>query len=374
MTRLIALGLGAALVVILFFKIVLDVVSMLSTNRATQIAAIANAKYGVIDEPVLNDEQVRASAVNLSLDLVNGSFPESSPSARVYKVATPSLSLTAQDRARAKAANLGLTTEPDQSDSSQLVWQQDNRTLTIVLQDQSINLTTKDAAKINLTGLQSFTRSSPIARFTSALMQKQLLFNDLDYAQPIVRFVNPVDDTYLPQPEDAAIPTSYAQVSFLRGKLDELPFYTAKGKLGPLTVILTPPANPPAGRTLTAYSASQIIDLQSTYLPIDKNDFATYPIISASTAYDLLKSNVTKALTSVEPVSVAAIPTTLTTARVLFASLVYLEPDKQNSDFVQPVWLFEGRGSTDVGEAQWKAMVPAIDAQKTDQLLKAKSK
>ncbi len=376
MTRMIALGVGAALVAVIIFRVIINAISQIGVDRAQQISATADVKFGSIDKPLINSEKIAASTVSLSLDLVNGSFPQASATARVYKVANPSLSLTAQDKARAKATNLGFTAEPNQSDSTKLTWQQENRSLTVLLRDQAVSLSTDDIAKINMANRQAFTRTSPIGRQTSQWLQGQLLYTDIDYTQPTVRFVNPIPgqaNTFLPQPEDAAIPTSYAQVSFLRTSLNELPFYSRFGKLGPIVAVVIP-ALPTTSRTTTptTIAVDQLVSLGSNYLPIDKSQFATYPIISASTAYELLKSNVTAALTAVEPVNATTLPKTLTAARVLFVSLAYLEPDPQNAQYAQPVWLFEGRGTTDVGEAQWKAMVPAIDPQLTQQLISRK--
>jgi hypothetical protein len=85
----------------------------------------------------------------------------------------------------------------------------------------------------------------------------------------------------------------------------------------------------------------------------------------------LLKSNISQYLVSVEP-SGTAQAKSFNSARVLFVSLVYLEPDAKNMQYVQPAWMFEGRGSTDVGEAKWVAYVPAVDQQATRLILTTK--
>jgi hypothetical protein len=151
-----------------------------------------------------------------------------------------------------------------------------------------------------------------------------------------------------------------------------MPIYSAAGKTGPISMIVIPPMAGTTGSTSTnQIKLDQVVRLISQYFPINRNSSATYPIIDAQAAYDKLKASLGQYLVSVEPTG-TSMPTTLSSARVLFATLVYLEPDSRNTQYIQPVWMFEGRGTTNVGDANWVAYIPAIDQDLTKQVLDLK--
>jgi hypothetical protein len=175
-----------------------------------------------------------------------------------------------------------------------------------------------------------------------------------------VQFVNPVGSQFVPQSDTAVAPTNYARATFLRQKLNNLPIYSASGKFGPISLVIIPKTIKEKEQVNTL-EIDQIVKLENKYFPIQQDKSATYPIISPATAFSLFQANIKKYVVSVTPINSNTAPSTLRNGRVLFITLSYLEPDSQNPNYVQPVWMLEGRGNTDVGDARWIAYVPAID-------------
>src|SRR5690606_4111823 len=194
---------------------------------------------GQISAPVLPNANVSTETATIQLDLVSGTFPQASSTATVYRVAGASLSLSARDRARAAATNLGFTVEPTEPTPSQFRWNQDSRTMLLDLSDHTFTLN-RTISSINFNNRDSFSRFSPIGSHTSKFIQRQFQYPDLQYSTPEVQFVNPSANGFTPQSENAIQPTNYARATFLRQKLNELPVYSSSGKFGPISMVIAP--------------------------------------------------------------------------------------------------------------------------------------
>lgn len=375
MTRLGLLGAGGLVVAIVLFRGMIGLINGLgqtSPNGTAKVAA--TVAFGEIPAPVLPNSAISAATAEVGLDLVAGSFPTVEPVADVYRVATPSLSLSAQDRARATASALGFSRTPTQQTPADFTWKVGERSLIYSLANHTFVLNTT-ISSLNMANRESFVFRSPVAAETAVYLQNVLTPSDIDFSQPVLRFVTPSQGgaSFTPQSSESTTATNFAEVTFHRTRLSELRLYSSNGKQGPINAFVVPPLKgltQNSNSRTRAISQDQLVRLVNNYFPIDKTEPATYPIINGQTAYELFKSSVVKSLTSVEPTTVSGRPTSLSRLQVLFAELVYLEPDPSNREFVQPVWLFEGRGTSDVGEVWWTAMVRAIDEQTTARLLK----
>ena len=375
MSRVAAVGLMVAFVVYLVVRITLNYVFSLNTNnkeaKRDAIASLPNVAFGLLPAPRLQPAQVTSATATVQLDLVAGEMPQSTASASVFKVATPNLTLSAQDRARQRGDSLGFSNAPDDSDPVTFSWSDAWRQLDIDLSSQTFNLST-DLPKVDFSRRTNFTSISDLVRPVGQYAQRLFNYEDINFQQPIIRFVNPAGDGVLPQNDEAVATTNFAQVSFLRNKIGETPIYDGNGKRGPINMVIIPSmVGQENSRTANTIKLDQIVQFSSHYFPIDLNKSSIYPVISPNDAYTLLKSNIGRYLVSVEPTGIQQAKSFIT-GRVLFVSLVYLEPDAQNMQYVQPMWMFEGRGTTDVGEAKWLAYVPAIDQTATNQLLNRK--
>lgn len=360
MTRVAAVGLGVAIVVLIVGRVFFSIVGMLSTEKRSQQATnLPNVTFGQIDEPVLPLANVSTATATVQLDLVSGDYPQASASAKVYRAADSSLSLSAQDRARSRATNLGFTVNATQPTPSTFKWEEGIRSLVLNLNNQTFDLST-DTNRISFGNRQNFSRFSPIGQQASQFIQSQFQFTDLQYDSPEVQFVNPVAGQYIPQSDTAVAPTNYARATFLRQKLNDLPIYSSAGKFGPISIVIIPETIKENDRS-TALELDQVVDLENNYVPIQLDKSATYPIITPQTAFTMLDENLGDYLVSVDPINSNTAPSSFMSGRVLFVTLSYLEPDGQNADYVQPVWMFEGRANTDVGDSRWVAYVPAID-------------
>lgn len=360
-TRAAAIGLGVLAVVLIIGRIGLTLLDAITVEPRARQASLdqPDLAFGQIASPKLPLVNIDTASANIQLDLVSGNFPQSTSSAAVYRVAESSLSLSARDRARATATNLGFTSEPQEPTPSSYKWQQGWRSLTLDLNNHTFDLTS-DLGQIRFGNRQSFNRFTPLGRLSSQYIQSKFRYTDIQYDAPDVQFVIPTQDTFVPQSENAVSPSNYARISFLRRPVNDLPFYASSGKTGPISMIIIPDIV--RDRQANAgLQSEQVIELHNNYLPIQLDKKGTYPIIPAQTAYQALQSEPKRYIVSVIPVSNASKPTTLVNARVLFVSLVYLEPDSQNSNYVQPVWMFEGRGQSDAGDNRWIAYVPAIN-------------
>jgi hypothetical protein len=375
MTRVGAMGVGIALVVYIVIRVGLNIVfSLNNSHRAAQQQAqqgLPTVAFGQISPPQLQPATVSSATATVQLDLVSGSFPQSTTSAQVYKVAKPSLTLSAQDRARERGKSLGFSSEPDLPDPVTFAWSDAWRQLTIDLSSQAFSLTT-DLPKVDFAQRTSFNQftslTGPVGTYTKNLFK----YPDIQFSTPQIRYVNPAGKGVLPQIDTAVAATNFAQVTFLRQNLNNMAIYDASGKFGPIQMIVIPPM---VGKNQSSSNnqikLDQIVQFSSHYFPIDEVNPSSYPVIKASAAFDLLKANISRYLVSVEPTGTVQAKSFIT-GRVLFATLVYLEPDAKNMQYVQPVWMFEGRGTTDVGDAKWVAYVPAIDQDLTRQILNIK--
>ncbi len=371
MTRVFAVGFGAVVVVLIVGRIFFAIVGALTGDATTEQATnLPTAAFGQINQPVLPLADVTTETATIQLDLVSGTYPEASSSAIVYRAADSALSLSAQDRARARATNLGFTTSPTQPTPSTFKWGEGIRSLILNLNNQTFDLSV-DISRINFARRQSFSRFSPIGQQTSQFIRSQFQYPDLQYDAPDVQFVNPVNGRYVPQSSTAVAPTNYAQATFLRQKINDLPVYSAGGKFGPISIVIVPETIKVEDDRSTALEIDQIVDLENNYFPIQLTKSATYPIITAQTAFEMFKNAIGSYLVSVNPINSDTAPSSFMSGRVLFITLCYLEPDSKNSDYVQPVWMFEGRANTDVGDARWVGYVPAIDQEFVRALLGA---
>src|SRR5690606_38641647 len=128
MTRVFALGLGAALFLLIVGKVGLTILNSLTIEkRIIQRQNMPTMTFGQIAQPKLPSANVTTETTTIQLDLVSGNLPQASATASVFRAADPSLSLSAQDRARAKANNLGFTTGSTQPTPSTFEWQDDIR-------------------------------------------------------------------------------------------------------------------------------------------------------------------------------------------------------------------------------------------------------
>lgn len=371
MTRVAGIGLGIAVVLLLVAKLSLSLIFSINANHQkakNQTAQSApTVAFGQISAPQLTVTNVTTDSITPQLDLVSGDLPQSSPSAKVYKVATPSLTLTAQDRARQTGAALGFSEDPTQPNPVTFVWQDPWRQLTIDLTSQTFSLTT-DLTKVDFSQRSDFTHNTnptiPLTAYTKNLFK----YTDMQFSAPQWRYVNPANSGVLPQPETATNVTNFIQATFLRNDLNTLPFYDASGKFGPITMVIIPPMTTAKTNQI---KLDQIVQFSSHYFPINTDKPASYPIISSQLAFQQLQSAFSRYLVIVEPTGTVQAKS-LSDARVLFARLVYLEPNAKNMQYVQPVWMFEGSGTTNVGQATWVAYVPAIDQDATTELLNQK--
>jgi hypothetical protein len=370
LTKSASVFIGIGLVVLIIGRVLFGIINQVFIEGPRQAKAnLPTVAFGELSPPVLQPLTVSTSSTNLRLDLVSSQFPQASAAAKVYKVANPPLSLTAQDRARATATNLGFEkVTPTQPTPSEFLWTDGMRALSINLASQNYVLTT-DLAKVNFAERQAFSQFTPIADQTSNLLRQLSKLTDINYASPVVQFVTPVGDNFVPQPDDAAELTKYARVSFYRQDLDNLPVFSAHGKVGPITMVAIPQKKATNTFSPKEFGLDQIVWMANRYYPLDPSEPATYPITDAATAYAALEQNFGQYLVSLDPIAGQKVPSAILNARTLYARLCYIEPNELNTGYLQPVWMFEGRATTDSGEARWIAYIPAIDQAKTAKLI-----
>lgn len=375
MTRVAAMGVGVALVLYIVVRVSLNIVfSLNNDHKAAQNQAKQNlptVAFGQITPPQLQPATVTSATATIQLDLVDGTLPQSTSSAKVYRVATPSLTLSAQDRARQRGKTLGFDSTPTQPNPVTFTWGDAWRQLSIDLSSQTFNLTT-NLPQVDFSHRVAFTKTTSLVTALSSYASNLFQYKDMQFNTPQIRYVNPAGTDVLPQSDTAVDTTNFIQATFLRQKLDDRSVYAATGKFGPIKMVIIPPM---ANRNQTSQNSQikldQIVQFSSHYFPIDSDNPSTYPIINASTAFTRLQSNISQYLVSVEPTGTIQAKSFIS-GRVLFATLVYLEPDAKNMQYVQPAWMFEGRATTDVGEAKWIAYVPAVDQDLTRLILSTK--
>jgi hypothetical protein len=288
MTRIAAVGVGVAFVLYIVVRISLNIIFSINENqqkaRTQAKQGLPTVAFGQISPPRLQPAAVTSSRASVQLDLVDGQLPEATTSAKVYRVATPNLTLSAQDRARQRGKSLGFSGTPLHPNPQTFHWSDAWRQLEIDLASQTFSLTT-DLPHVDFSKRTTFKQAGSLLLPLSSYAGNLFQYKDIQFNAPVIRFVNPAGNGVLPQSDTAVDTTNFVQATFLRQQLDARPVYAASGKFGPIKMVLIPPmaSTDQSGRT-SQIKLDQIVQFSSHYFPIETASPATYPMITPNAA------------------------------------------------------------------------------------------
>ncbi len=283
-------------------------------------------KFGVLPA-FLPPSKTSSATFTYSIDTVTGGFPQSPKVLPVYFIPRGGVSLLAPDKYKQEAADLGFTQGPEVlSPTQQRFTDGGSGEITIDLSTGNFEFQRSG----NSSNSSGYTIPPPAVLpdekdlaqdFTNYLSNKGLLPKEFQGGRSSVTYSGS-------SPADSQT----ADVSLWPQDINNYPIVTANYVQGPLRATVAK-AND---------EKSKFIKVTYNYWPVDASTFSTYPLKTASEAFDNLKSGtgfICYAPSNSPDVSISNI------------KIGYFESDSY-TPYLQPVYAFEGPG--------FAALVPAV--------------
>lgn len=286
-----------------------------------------DTKFGKLP-PVLFGESATASD-QFYLETVDGGLPKTSDRIKVYFSPQISTKFLALDMAKKRAAGLAFPQEPEKLKEDEYVFRNavNSTSLTINVLTGNFYFTypyLNDQTLINPNTLPS---NSEAINLSLGFLDKAGVGNDdLKMGEKKISYwkIKPDGLTEVSSPSEADL----IRVSFLR-----LPIVD-----GSETYKILGPKVKEAGVTVLVsgsdMDSKRIVEAKFNYLPVDREQFATYPLKTAQTAWDNLIHK--------EGYVANSKGGRMAIRRVYLA---YFEPNMA-TNFLMPIYVFEGDGET----------------------------
>lgn len=279
-------------------------------------------KFGSLPAVTFPPPGVTSTNYSYSLETTTGNLPQVPALLRVYFIPQTNVTLLAPDRAQNLAAVLGFPIGPDVLSPSEHRFTDNNGG------NITINLTTGNfhferpistgSTEINPNAFSN--QENMVNDFKSYLSSKGLLTSELSDGRSNIIF-----------PANTATSSATAIASIWPTDFDKLPIVTSSTTEGLVKTIVTAFKN----------EQQKYISVDYTYWQVDQTTYSTYPLKTASQAFEELKSG--KGHISKQPLNSKVSLTTL--------YLAYYQSEDY-SPYLQPVFVFEGPDFT--------ALVPAV--------------
>lgn len=289
----------------------------------------ATVAFGILPKFNLDVGFKPQSNVNYKLQTVTGELPALAGEAKVFGISKNVISFSSFDIAKSRAQKLGFINEPIEIGSNKLQFidpNDSNRVLVLDALNSTINLESNYLTDTSV--LAAIPRNIEEAKQTAINFFNSAGVSLSEYpADKIITQNFKVDGGTLVETPSLST-ANLIRVDFTRADLDKLPVKSVRADASPVSALVS------GGLVVSArYNAS----------PIEKNDFATYPLKRVGKAFEDLKAGraaYNKAFSG----------QSLTITSV---SLGYLESDT-NLDYLMPVYLFNVVGG-------FSAYVSAVD-------------
>ncbi len=297
--------------------------------------------FGRLPRPALPDTKLFSGPVRYILDTIDGTFPESSPSARVFLTPAPPVSFLTPSRVMDQAKQWGFTGEPAnvQATIYRFVDEEKGRTITIDgLTGNFIYRYTYEVDPNVFTQANVPLGDSALREAMNVLSQYHvlgdqntpLLRSDLAQGDTVVTHYRYENNALIHTP--APSQAHAIRVEFSREPLDGIPVLPADPDSPPVSILFS-----------GAGDDRRILELRYQYTPIGLETASTYPIRSSREVWNELQAG-KATLVRIPQKEVRELP-------IRSILLAYVLPQKRQ-DYLQPVWVFEGE--------QFLAYVPAV--------------
>ncbi len=288
-------------------------------------------KFGALPQPDLPQTLVTSGSYTYSLATTTGTLPSFDKLIKVYFMPKPTASFLAEDKTKALAQKLNISTDPQIVSDTEYSYSDEPRSLTVEL-DTGNFLYTNTAT---LSATQTLDQDDRlVSDFKSNLQNLNVLKEALGTKRQIELLK--VQDNQL-VPASSRAEAQAARIYLWPADIDEKPVLI--GKFNKSLIYATAVGS--------AFNPQSYQELHFTYRPVDQTTFATYQIKPVNQAFDELKSGQGAIIEAPQKQQVS----------ITSIYIAYYESEKY-VPFLLPIFVFEGPG--------FVAYIPAI-AQDTSQ-------
>lgn len=334
-----AVNIGAIVLVLLIIaKVTLGLATGLWQKLFPPPPPPATVAFGKLPYPsAQNGVATPSGAITYSLETAGGGLPVMEKNMKVYFMPRPGPSFGSFERMKVQAGKMGFADVPRKISST--AWRFTDlttplRTLDIDEISNNFRLTYNYVSDQSLFAEKNFSSVADLTSKARSFFDVQGLFaSDLKAVEPTVAYFRFDAGTLVPA--TSLSNADVVGVSFNRAEIDKIPIVSPDPRQGLVSVLFSGSAN----------SQKQVLEARYFYTPVDLENFATYPVISAEAAYEKLKAG--RAI-------YAAMPTpALSSVTIRKVSLAYLDPYPPQS-YLQPVLVFSD-------EKGFTTYVPVVD-------------
>jgi hypothetical protein len=285
--------------------------------------------FGPLPQVAFPESNIASSNFSYSLDTETGGLPEDTPRLfKVYSVAQLATDLLALDRAKALAGSLSFNKTPQAISATQYKFIDDLNGGELIVDLDTGNFKFRrnvaTGSGENFERVEDFIDDARQGQtFKSFLSSKGLLKEQLSGGETVVSYNNAVKKN-----------STLVTVNLGQERIEDYPIVTPK--FNESLIKATGNANRSSDR--------KYLSLDYIFWPIDLENFGTYPIKTATEAFEELKSG--GGYIAVEPRN-----SNVSLSEVYLAYFL----SEQFSNYLQPVYVFEGTG--------FAGYVPAIKSE-----------
>lgn len=299
----------------------------------------ATVAFGKLPYPSAeNNVATPSGAITYSLETAGGALPAMPNDMKVYFMPRPGPAFGTFERMKGQATKMGFTGIPNKVSSTAWRFTDPNTPLRVLDIDEisgNFRLTYNYVSDQALFTQKNFSSNEAlITQAKSFFAGQSLSAQDLDAGQPNVSFFRFDSGTLVSA--SSLSNADAVSVSFNRADIDKIPVVPPDPKQGLVSVLLSGSGD----------QKKQALEARYFYTPVDLENFATYPVISASVAFEQLKSG--QAFYG----SIPNPPSAKITIRSVY--MAYLDPYPPQS-YLQPVLVFSD-------EKGFVAYVPVISS------------
>lgn len=266
-----------------------------------------DTKFGSLPQPDFPKSTVSTSNFSYSLDTTTGGLPKVGIDPgfekiiKVYFVTQTFATLLSPERSTALAQKFGINAPPEILNETRYRFKDQNKSLLVNLDNGNFSYVNEATVSATATFDDD---NKLVSDFEQTLSNLGVFKDDLKNGRNKVTKV-----------------AQAVQISLWPSQIDKKSMFTADFNSSLVTATITEKAN-----DLDDYRS-----LNFTYYPVDTSTFATYPIKTAETAFDDLKSGK----------GVIVVPPDQPKVSITAVSLGYFLPENY-SPYLQPIYVFEG--------------------------------
>jgi len=307
---------------------------------------------------------------SVQLDLYRASLPASPGIANVYPILKAPYGFLSEDRAKELARTFGLSNEPIKLSTTENVWSRPNTTLKVNIQSLNFHYEYNYGADTRVFANSSFSGKPQVEDITTSMLTKHTMLSgfgdDLSQGIKSISFLSYKSGQLAPvskleEATAARVDIMREPVSYTVDNLNVTIPFVSPSYVGSLTYVIVVNTKLEKNNTFP-----QAIEISNTHWKFQQDLASTYPIITSQSAWEEFQVSpqsyvVYVGNSKLGPEDFVGGTPEIQTFITRDSYLAYLDPEDE-SDFIQPVWVFTGEATlTSGGMLDWAAYVPAID-------------